>query len=254
MRIEARNLAYGFNNNIVGSNIYFEVAKGEMLFILGPNGIGKTTLIKTILNLLGPLDGDILIDNLSISDFNRKELGRIFAYVPQNNSFNFPFKVIDMILMGRTPYLEKFQTPKKKDYEIAFNSLEILNISHLENKPFTNISGGEKQLVLIARALTQEANFLVLDEPTSSLDFGNEVKLLKILEKLSKRGMGVIMATHNPNHAVKKSGKILLLKGKKDFYFGSSLETLTKERLEKVYETKVDVAFTKKDKKVFISI
>lgn len=243
--ISVNNLACGYNNNKIIENISFEVDKGEILCILGPNGVGKTTLFKTILGFLKILDGDIKLENDNISNWSRKDFAKSIGYVPQVHMPPFPFKVIDVVLMGRTAHLGNFSSPSKKDLEIAEESLASLDISHLGNKLITEISGGERQMVLIARALTQKPSILVLDEPTSNLDFGNQVKVLNHVSKLSKENIGIIMTSHFPDHAFLVSHKVAVLGRNNVFYSGKPEDTVSEEVLKQIYGIDIKIKVLK---------
>ena len=174
---EVKNISFSYDGNEIFSDISFSIEKGDVLCILGPNGTGKTTLIKC-LNGLHEIDsGEILIKGKNIKKLSFKEISRNIGYIPQNHTPSFPFKVIDVVLMGRAPYLNLIDSPRKKDMEIALNSLKTLGIDNLKDKEYTNLSGGEMQLVFLARILCQQPDILILDEPTSHLDFGNQIKL-----------------------------------------------------------------------------
>ena len=213
---------YSQNSNVF-SNLSLRVNDGEVLTILGPNGCGKTTLLKCLLGMLNLKKGDIYING---------DIG----YVPQSYQIVFPYSVIDMVLMGRARYIGMFSTPSSKDVKIAMESLQAIGISHLEKKAFSELSGGEKQLVLIARALASEAKVMILDEPTSALDYKNQYHVLELIYKLTQeKGLTVIMTTHHPEHALYVSDRILLMnKGSKSM-FGSVDEILTEDNLSKVY-------------------
>nr|CBH38893.1 putative iron(III) ABC transporter, ATP-binding protein [uncultured archaeon] len=217
MKIEVKNagFCYSKEKNIF-EDISFEVEAGDNFSILGPNGCGKTTLLKSMLRILRLKQGAIHMDSKNIESMKRSEIGRKIGYVPQTHGATFPYTVLQMVLMGRASHLSLFSSPSEKDGEIAKDALEIIGISHLMEKPYTNVSGGEAQLVLIARALAAEPDALILDEPTSHLDFRNQILVLETLNTLAKeKEIAIIMTTHYPNHALLVSNKALLLNNNK---------------------------------------
>ncbi|NLX63877.1 MAG: ABC transporter ATP-binding protein [Clostridiaceae bacterium] len=240
MKMEVRDLTFYYNKKLVFQNISFSVETGDVLFLLGPNGTGKTTLFKVLLGILRPRSGKILFDNEDMVNWPQRKLARYVGYVPQNIVSAFPFSVIDVVLMGRTPYIGSFSVPSKKDKDIALKTLEELDIIHLKDEPYTKISGGERQLVLIARALTQQPKFLIMDEPTSSLDFGNQVKVMNCISKLKSK-FGVIISTHMPDYVLRYATKAAMMKGGRFISYGMPDLIVNKENLKELYnvETKM---------------
>lgn len=241
MKIELKNVTCGYELKSIIQDISMEIKSGEVLCILGPNGVGKTTLFKTILGFLKLQKGEILIDGKSIFDHKPKELARLIGYVPQAHNPPFPFKVMDVVLMGRICHMGAFSSPSKKDFGIALDALKSLNILYLKDRIYTEISGGEKQLVLIARALAQQAKMLIMDEPTSNLDFGHQVRVLSHINELVKKGMGVIMTSHLPNHVFLCATRVSVIKNGRLLKIGKPDEVITKESLKYIYgiDTKV---------------
>ena len=186
---EVKNISFDYDGEEIFSNISFSIEKGDVLCILGPNGTGKTTLIKCLNGLHEINSGEILINGKNIKKLSFKEISKHIGYIPQSHVPSFPFKVLDVVVMGRAPYLNLTDSPKKEDIEIALNSLKTLGIEYLRDKEYTNLSGGERQLVFLARVLCQQPDILILDEPTSHLDFGNQIKLLEIIDNLAKSGL-----------------------------------------------------------------
>ncbi|SKC46720.1 ABC transporter ATP-binding protein [Maledivibacter halophilus] len=241
MKIELKNVTCGYGKNTIIKDISMEIKSGEALCILGPNGVGKTTLFKTILGFLKLQKGEILIDGRSIYDYKTKELAKIMGYVPQAHNPPFPFKVIDIVLMGRISYMGAFSSPRKKDMDIALRAMETLDILYLKDRIYTEISGGEKQLTLIARALAQEAKMLIMDEPTSNLDFGHQIRVLNHINDLIKSGIGVIMTSHFPNHVFLCATKVSMIKDGKLFKIGTPKQVITKESLKDIYGIDTEV-------------
>lgn len=242
MKLEVRNATCGYEGKTVFSGISLELSTGDSLCLLGPNGVGKTTLFKTILGLLKLQAGKILLDGADIARWSRRELATKVGYVPQAHTPPFPFKVVDVVVMGRTAHLSAFSSPGTEDVAIAEDALTTLGIDYLKDRAYTEISGGERQLVLIARALVQKPDFLIMDEPTASLDFGNQIKVLHQIKKLVREGnMGIIMTTHFPNHAFFCASKVAVMGKDNTFSVGSADEVITEDYLKKVYGVAVKI-------------
>src|SRR5256885_16046479 len=212
MTLAGRDLTIGYSDRVVGRGLNVALAQGEVLALLGPNGGGKTTLLKTLLGLLAPLAGEAAIEGRSLVSLSVRERARHLAYVPQLHTPTFAFTVEAVVLMGRTAHGSLFSRPSAHDRAVAAGVLEQFGIAHLAPRPYTMISGGERQLVLLARALAQQPQFVVLDEPTASLDFGNQGKVLKEIRALAASGHGVLFTTHDPNHAIRAADRACLLR------------------------------------------
>lgn len=247
MGMQIENLYCGYTNNNIVSNISFKLHTGEILCILGPNGVGKTTLFRTILGFLPRQRGEILIDGKDIKSLTRKKMAQKIAYVPQAHIPPFPFTVQDVIIMGRTSRFEGKRSPQKVDYEKVDEVMELLKIERLSNRIYTEISGGERQMVLIARALAQEPKYLVMDEPTSNLDFGNQMRVLEQVIKLKEEGIGIVMTSHYPDHVFLCSANVLLMKPNNIFCIGQSDEVLTEDNLKEAYGINVKIINSKDD-------
>jgi iron complex transport system ATP-binding protein len=237
--LELRDLAFGYGARTVGSGVTLTLRRGEILALLGPNGAGKTTLFKTMLGLLPPLAGDVLIDNASLTSLSRIERARRIAYVPQAHATLFPFTVLDVVLMGRASQVAPFSAPGRKDREVAASALERLRMAHLSERPYTEISGGERQMVLIARALAQEPKVLVMDEPTASLDYGNQMRVLSHIRRMAEDGMAIVLATHNPDHVFMVADRVALLHQGVLIGLGTPAEALTPESVKDLYDIDV---------------
>jgi iron complex transport system ATP-binding protein len=234
MEVKGASFSYREGKSIF-DNIDLKSAENDVLCILGPNGCGKTTLLKCISGILKLKQGDILLDGQSMLEMKRHEIAAVMGYIPQEHATGFAYKVIDVILMGRTPHLSIFSSPSEKDYHIAEEAIEMVGISHLINSKYTEISGGERQLVLIARTLAQQPRMLLLDEPTSHLDFRNQALILKLVVKLAKNGLSVIMTSHFPDHALAYSGQIALMHDGNFLAQGSPKDVVNEKTLEKIY-------------------
>jgi iron complex transport system ATP-binding protein len=228
----------------VGVGIDFALARGEVLCLLGPNGGGKTTLLRTLLGLLPPKAGSVFLEEKPLEESSRQDIARAVGYVPQAHAGAFAYTVRDMVLMGRTAHLGLFSTPSAGDREAARSALEALGISALADRAFTEISGGERQLALVARALAQAPTVLVMDEPTASLDFGNQVRVLGHVRKLAAQGIAVLMSSHQPDHALQIADRALLLGEGKSLALGAPREVVHSESLRRLYGVDVRIVQT----------
>jgi iron complex transport system ATP-binding protein len=223
------------------AGISFSIQEGEVMSILGPNGCGKTTLLKCLNSLVRLHQGNITINRKDISRLPRAEIAKSIGYVPQLHQPIFPFSVMDAVLVGRTPHLGLLASPGAGDICIAEEALESMGIYHLKDKPYTQISGGERQLVIFARVLAQQPSLLLLDEPTSHLDFGNQIRLLRVVQRLSATGLPIIMTSHFPDHAFLVSSKVALMQKGRFIDIGKPEAVMTDANLENVYNIKVKV-------------
>lgn len=241
--LEIKNLTYTYNQHQapIFQDINLKLEKGDVLCILGPNGTGKTTLLKNINKILTPQKGEILLQNTNIQKIPQQKIAQKIGYIPQNHNPIFSFKVFDVVLMGRAPHLGLLDTPTPEDHQLAENALKEFNIQHLKNKQYTQLSGGEQQLVFFARALVQNPEILLLDEPTSHLDFGNQLYTLDLIKKLSKRGISVIMTSHYPDHAFIAANKTAVMKDKKIIAIGKPEEIITEQLMAETYGIKVKI-------------
>jgi iron complex transport system ATP-binding protein len=233
--LEACALAIGHGQRRVGTDLNFAMATGEVLCLLGPNGSGKTTLFRTLLGLLAPLAGEVRVLGEPVAEWPRSAFARHVGYVPQAHAGIFPYTVEDVVLMGRAARIGRFAAPAQQDRDHALYCLHTLGIAHLHQRIYTAISGGERQLVLIARALAQEPVLLVMDEPTASLDFGNQIRVLEHIAQLRQQGMAVLLSTHQPDHALRIGDRIALLGGGRLVAVGAPTSTATPERLAALY-------------------
>jgi iron complex transport system ATP-binding protein len=239
--LKVESLAFGFPGRTIGRDVSFSLGTGEVMCVLGPNGGGKTTLFRTILGLLAAHDGKILLDGRPLESFSRPEIARSIGYVPQGHSGYFAYTVRDFVLMGRTAHMGIFSTPSKKDVEVAERSLASLGMAHLAERPITEVSGGERQLALVARALAQEPRLLVLDEPTASLDFGNQVRVLERIAGLARTGISILFSSHDPDHAFLCAQRALLLAEGRALEIGTPREVIRADTLQRLYGVSVQV-------------
>ncbi|MEM3796504.1 MAG: ABC transporter ATP-binding protein [Archaeoglobaceae archaeon] len=242
MVLEVKELRFAYGKNLVLDGINLSLNAGEIFVLLGPNGCGKSTLLKCINKILKPFGGVVLLDGKEILKMEEKEVSKLFGYVPQDHKPPFPYKVIDFVLLGRTPYIGLFSTPSKRDYEIAMESLRIVGIESFADRAYTELSGGERQLVLIARALASEAKILLLDEPTAHLDFKNTHRVLETIRRLVKeRNLSAIITLHDPNLAQKYGDRIALVHNRKIECIGFPEEVITEELIRRVYGVEVEL-------------
>ena len=241
MKLEARHLGFGYRGRRVGSDVSLALEGGEVLCLLGPNGSGKTTLFKTLLGLLPAQGGQVLMDGMDLRLKKREEVARLVSYVPQAHAAFFPFTVREVVLMGRTAHLGVFSSPSRHDREVAIAAIDRMGLGGLADSIYTRISGGERQLSLIARALAQEARIVVMDEPTANLDFGNQVKVLERLLALAREGMSVLLSTHDPDHAFLCADRVALLRGGTLLGMGTPDAALTEETLRELYGVAVRI-------------
>ena len=255
MILEARGLAIGYGRDrVVGRDIDAAVKAGEVLALLGPNGGGKTTLLKTLLGLIPPLAGEVRLDGRRLAAFSPSERARAIAYVPQVHAGTFAYPVAEIVLMGRTAHAGLLGRPSPRDREIAHAALERLGIAHLAERPYTLISRGERQLALIARALAQEPRLVVLDEPTASLDFGNQGKVMRVIRGLADTdGLGVLFTTHDPNHALRYADGAMLIGDGRCVGTGPVASALTGAGLSALYRATI-IEVRADEHRMFLSV
>ena len=239
--LEVHDLAFGFPGRTIGREVSFTLGAGEVMCVLGPNGGGKTTLFRTLLGLLERHSGAVSLQGASLERLSRREIAQRVGYVPQGHSAYFAFTVREFVLMGRTAHLGAVASPGKNDVRVAERALESLELSHLAERPVTQISGGERQLALVARALAQEPKLLVMDEPTASLDFGNQVRVLQRIAALASSGISILFATHAPDHAFLAAHRVLLLAQGRALAIGTPQEVIRADTLERLYGVSVQV-------------
>lgn len=239
--IEIRNLSFSYGTRNVLKNISFCAQNGQVLSVLGPNAVGKSTLFNCILRLLIPNSGDILIDDRSIATMTVKELARHIAFIPQSHNPVFNYSVFDMALMGATAQLGTFANPGRAQKEAVEQALKRLGISHLKERGYLQLSGGERQLTLIARALVQNAKILLMDEPSASLDFGNRLRVMQTLRDLAAEGYCIIQSTHDPEQAYLYSDQILALYDGQVLVHGAPKDIFDAALISKLYGVEVEV-------------
>jgi iron complex transport system ATP-binding protein len=252
MIFEVKNADCGYGTERILRDISLRIESGRILCLLGPNGVGKTTLFKSMLGFLKLQSGCVMIDGEDIGTWSIKKVAKTIGYVPQVHTPPFPFTVLDVVAMGRVAHMGLFGTPGRKDMEIAENALERLGISAFRDKIYTEISGGERQMVLIARALAQNPKILVMDEPTSNLDFGNQIRVLTQIKTLADDGMAVIMTSHFPDHAFLCSTNVALLRKDSTLIVGTAEEVVTEVNLKAAYGVDVRIIRETVDRHVLL--
>lgn len=240
--LSAHDLRIGYHGRSVGDQINLVIRGGQALCVMGPNGCGKTTLFKTLLGLLPPLSGHVALDAQPITSLTRRQIARRVGYVPQAQLSAFPFTVIDIVLMGRASHVDVFSSPSGHDVDTASAALSSLGVRHLRDRRFTEISGGERQMVLIARALAQAPDLIVMDEPTASLDFGNQARVLEHIRTLTKAGLAVVFSTHDPGQAFACADDVIIMNSGQITAHGAPDAVVTAEALEQLYGVRVVVS------------
>ncbi len=238
--LSALQLSIGYGKKVVGERIGMDLHAGEILALLGPNGSGKSTLFKTLLGLLPALAGQVLLQGLPLSQHTRRCIAQQVGYVPQAQEGQFAFSVLDMVLMGRAAHMRLFAQPKASDRDLALQVLTQLGIAHLAACTYPHISGGERQLTLIARALLQQPKVLVLDEPTASLDFANQILVLEQIQRLRAQGLSVLLCTHQPEHALQVADRLALFKNGRIEKIGTVAQLGSAENLAWLYNVSVE--------------
>ena len=241
MSIEVQKLSFSYGDRQVLQDISFRVEQGEFLSILGPNGVGKSTLFRCVLGLLSGYTGTVLVGGADARTLSVREMAKRIAYIPQSSRPVFNFSVEDIVLMGASSSLSPFQSPGKQALERCRWAMEKVGISRLSERCFHRLSGGEQQLVLIARALVQNAPILMLDEPTANLDFGNQLLVLEQARALAREGYTVIQTTHHPEQSYMFSDRILASQNGRVLTQGAPAEVLTEQTMAALYGVNVNV-------------
>jgi len=241
MNLTINKLSFGYSGHDVLKDLELSVGAGEILSIVGPNGSGKSTFLKCINRILKPKQNTVLVDGKDIVSLDLKELSKLIGYVPQSSTSTFPFTVFDVVMMGRKPYIH--WNIGERDNEIVAEMLDFLGIGHLAMRHFDELSGGEQQKVIIARALAQQPKLLLLDEPTSSLDIKHQLEILCLLKSLTQsKERSVIVSMHDLNLTSRFSDRILMMKGGRIYAMGTPEQVITEKNIEIVYGIKVNVS------------
>lgn len=234
--LEVDNVTFSYDGKRnIFEDISFTVGKGEVFCILGPNGTGKSTLLRCLCNLYKLNKGNIRIDGRDISRMGPASLAKKIGFIPQIHTPTFPYTVLEVVLMGRTPHLNMIATPSENDYRIAEQAIKTVNIEYIKDSPYTELSGGQMQMVLMARVLAQEPEILLLDEPTSHLDVGNQIHTIEMIKMLSSKGLSLVMTSHYPDHAFISSHKVGIMKDRKFIAMGMADDVVTEQNLREIY-------------------
>jgi len=245
-RLSVKNIAFSYTRRMedaVFRDVGVSVQSGEVFCLLGPNGTGKSTLLKCLMNILRPQQGIIELDGKDISALGASRIAKKVAYVPQTQVSAFPFSIREIVVMGRAPHLSLLASPSAKDFEIASKAMEGVGVSHLADRSCNSVSGGEWQLTLIARALAQEPEILLLDEPTSHLDIANQMKILQVVKNLADKGLTILMASHFPDHALLVSTVVAILNQGWLAYQVADEEAITEKNLRETYGVNVKILY-----------
>lgn len=241
MSVLVKDLSFSYDTHEVLHGLSFDIPDGEFVSVLGPNGVGKSTLFKCILGLLKGFQGQIVVDGQSTVGMHPKQLAKTIAYVPQNHYPTFNYSVFDMVLMGTSSLVSGFSSPGKREEELAYQALKRLDLEYLLDRDYAHISGGEQQLVLIARALAQNAHTIIMDEPTANLDYGNQLRVLQRIRSLISEGYTIIQSTHNPDQSQFFSDRILAINDGRIVADGVPSEVITSELIWDLYKVKVEI-------------
>jgi len=241
MSVSISNLSFSYGPHRVLKDINVNIEAGTLVNVLGPNGTGKSTLFRCILGLNRDYQGTIVVNGKNIRELSIRERARAMAYIPQSHKPVYDYAVLDVVLMSAGASAGVLFSPKQSHVDRAYEALERVGIAYLADRPYTHISGGEQQLVLIARALAQNANTLIMDEPTSALDYGNTVRVLACVRQLSREGLTIIQSTHQPDQAFLYADKTLVLHEGEVLAYGTPKETITEELISRIYGVDVEV-------------
>jgi len=251
MSIEVKNLSFAYKQHEVLKNVSFKAENGQFVAVLGPNGAGKTTLFRCMLSFLKGYSGSILCAGIDIKNAPVREMGKLMAYIPQSGAAVFNHTVMDLVLMGTTRQLAPFSSPGKKQVEEAERAIEKLGITHLRSRGIANLSGGEMQLALIARAVAQGAQTLIMDEPAASLDLGNRHRVLSLSSSLAREGYTVLMSMHDPEQALVFADRAIMLFKGEILADGTADEVISEKLIYEVYGIDVKISSSDYGKGIF---
>lgn len=241
MSISVKDLSFSYGKHAVLKNISFELPDATLVSVLGANGAGKSTLFKCILGLNPHYTGEIVVNGKNLKDLNIRQRAREIAYIPQSHASIYDYNVLDVVIMSTGNDLGMFGTPRAEHVERAYAALKRVGIEHLADRPYTQTSGGEQQLALIARAIAQDARTVIMDEPTSALDYGNTVRVLSTVKQLAKEGLSIVQSTHQPDHAFLYSDLTLVLKDGRVYAYDIPKDVISEQLVSDIYSVEVAV-------------
>lgn len=252
MRLEVKNLSFSYDVKNVLKNISFELEDGDFAVVLGPNGSGKSTLFKCLLNRLPNYDGSVIIDGKSVKDMSHKTTAKLMAYIPQTFGNIYDYTVMETVMFGMAGFMNIFEAPKKEQEGRCIEALRKVGMEEFYDRPVNKLSGGEKQMVYIARALVQNSKMLIMDEPTSALDFGNRFMALECIYNLSKEGYIILTSTHDPQQALKYANKTFAIKNGKLLAAGDTGTVINENLLTELYGHEIRIKYFDNQKLVYI--
>lgn len=241
MSICVKDLSFSYGSREIFHGLSFEIPDGCLVNVLGPNGVGKSTLFRCILGLNQGYSGQILVNGKDLRSLSVKERAREISYIPQTHASVYDYEVLDVVLMATGNDLRMLSNPGCAQRKRAYEALERVGIADFAHRTYTQISGGEQQLVLIARAIAQNAKTIVMDEPTSALDYGNTLRVLSCVKQLAREGLSIVQSTHNPDHAFLYADKTLVLKEGRVDAFGDPRDVITSQLISDLYGIEVEV-------------
>lgn len=241
MSIDVTNLSFSYGSREVLRDLTFSIPDGTLVNVLGPNGVGKSTLFRCILGLARGYTGDILVNGKDLRELSVRERAREISYIPQSHAPVYDYEVVDVVLMACGNDLKMLATPGRAQLARAHEALERVGIGHLAHRTYTQISGGEQQMVLIARALAQNARTIIMDEPTSALDYGNTMRVLSCVRQLAREGLSIVQSTHNPDHAFLYADTTMVLAEGRLDAIGNPHDVITSDLISRLYGIDVEV-------------
>lgn len=245
--LEVKNAAFAYpDSTMVFREVNFVLEAGQVLSVIGPNGAGKSTLLNCLAGISNLSSGSISIRGMPLKKMSRKAVARSIGYVPQIHNPAYGYSIRDFVVMGRAPYISTFRMPGRDDYAKADAAIALMGISHLRERPYTEVSGGERQQATIARVMVQEPQIVMLDEPTSALDFGNQLRTIRMIKGLGEQGYAVIMTTHNPDQAIMLGGLVGILERNGCFTVGQGEEIINEKTLSELYQTEVKITYVER--------